>query len=211
MPRKTINIYDGDDFERLAELRTEVSIAERALLEAQVEAARDGVAAPARGGDDQPDAAKAAITAASDALKIARDAFDAFVDVAAERAVPWELHSIGFEAWSELVDAHPPRQVDGEGDDAGKKVDHPEDGGWGVNSKTFSKALLLFVDPEDPEEHRTVTKIGDAPLTDLPKRLKRLSHGQVESLWITAFALNTGGIGDPKAQRYSTGQRSSES
>jgi hypothetical protein len=211
MPRKTINIYEGDDFERLADLRTEVNIAERALFEAQTEAAREVISSPARGGDDQPDLAKTAVADASVALEKARAAFDAFVDLAAERAEPWELHNIGYEAWLELVAAHPARQVDGEGDDAGKQVDDPADSGWGVNTVTFGKALLLFADPEDPQEHRTVTKIGDAPLTELPKRLRRLSLGQFESLWITAFMLNTGGVDDPKAQRYSTGPRSSES
>jgi hypothetical protein len=189
MPRKTIVIYEGDDFETLADLRNEVAIAERAAELAK------GV--PSRLGDAEPDAVQAA-----------RDAYDAFVDVAASRAEAWELHSIGHEAWRDLLGKHPARQVDGEKD--GEKVDHPADDGWGVNTETFGKALLLFVDTED-DEHRTVTKLGDAELATLPKRLRRLSQGQFDTLWITAYTLNTGGVADPKASRYSPAPRSNES
>lgn len=191
MPRKTINIYAGDDFDRLTELQATVRVAERAALR-PTETAREG--------DDDPDA-----------LQAAKDAFDAFVDEAASRAEAWELTSIGHEAWRDLIAAHPPRKVDGEGDDEGKKVDHPEDVGWGFDTETFGKALLLFVDPEDPS-HRTVTRLGDAEVgTVLSSRLRRLSQGQFDTLWITAHQLNTGGVSDPKLQRYSTGPRSSAS
>lgn len=191
MPRKTITIYEGDDFERLTDLQAEVARAERAASLAS---------SPTRLGDADPSA-----------VQDARDAFDAFVDVAASRAEAWELHSIGFEAWQKLLADHPARKVtEGEGDDA-KEVTHPDDAGWEVNTSTFGKALLLFVDAEDPE-HRTVAKLGDAEVgTVLPKRLRRLSQGQFDTLWITAHALNTGGVSDPKLARYSTGPRSSES
>jgi hypothetical protein len=189
MPRKTITIYDSDDFERLGELRTEVSIAEREALSAKT---------PARFGDDIPDA-----------VRLAKDAYDAFVDEAAARADAWELHSIGHEAWRDLVAAHPPRKVKTE-DDPPKEVDHPEDAPFGVDTETFGKALLTFVDPDD-DEHRTIAKIGDMVPTDLAKRLRRLSVGQFDTLWVTAFYLNTGGVADPKATRYSTGPRSDDS
>lgn len=190
MPRKTITIYDGDDFERLGELQAEVRRAE-------LRAGDDS--GPRRMGDDEPDA-----------VAEAKAAFDEFVDVAADRAESWVLESIGHEAWRDLVTAHPARTVtEGEGAEA-KEVTHPDDDGWGVNTETFGKALLLFVDPED-DEHRTVTKIGDAELSTLPKRLRRLSQGQFDTLWVTAHALNTGAVNDPKALRYSTAPRSTES
>jgi hypothetical protein len=189
MPRKTIVIYDGDDFERLADLRNEVGVAERAAELASGMSSRLGDATP-------------------DGVQAARDAYDSFVDVAAGRAEAWELHSIGHEAWRDLLAAHPARQVDGED---GKKVEHPEDASWGVNTESFGKALLLFVDPEDGD-HRTVAKLGDAePGTVLPKRLRRLSQGQFDTLWITAYGLNTGGVADPKASRYSIAPRLNES
>lgn len=188
MPRKTITIYEGDDFERLIELQAEVNRTELRALDAAEPSKRFG--------DDEPDA-----------VAMAKAAFDDFVDEAAERAESWVLETIGWEAWTDLLEEHPAREVDG---DDGKKVEHPDDAGWGFNTKTFGKALLLFVDPED-NEHRTVTKIGDADLATLGKRLRRLSRGQFETLWITAHQLNTGGVNDPKALRYSTAPRSNES
>jgi len=190
MPRKTIVIYEGDDFEKLADLRTEVAIAERA--------ANDTRTSP-RFGDDEPDP-----------VRLAKDAYDAFVDVAAERADAWELHSIGHEAWRDLLVAHPPRKVTVKVEGEDKEVDHEDDDPFGVNVETFGKALLLFVDPED-NEHRTVAKISDEPPADLGKRLRRLSLGQFDTLWLTAYSLNTGGVADPKSARYSTGPRSSAS
>jgi hypothetical protein len=178
MSRKTtILIYDGDDFERLAELRREVDVAERQAINAP----------PLRMGDDPADPAQEA-----------KAAYDAAVDEAAERAEEWEIHPIGHEEFRALLKDHPPRKVDGED---GKQVDHPDDETIGVNTETFGKALLLFVDGEDPEV-RTIVRPELDP-TALRKRLKRLSAGEFDSIWVAAFFLNNGAVTDPKLSKFS--------
>ena len=194
MPRKaTIYLYDGDDMERMADLRRAVDIAER-----QAEAA-SLLVAPRRMGDDLPDN--------SASVQEAQSAFDAFVDEAVERAEAWELHAIGFEEFRTLLKNHPPRKVSEMVDGEERETTDPEDvymgpnGRFEINSETFPKALLLFVDPDDVE-HRTV----HAPFTDaeaLRKRVRRLSAGEFESLWFAAYTLNEGGVADPLALRYS--------
>lgn len=190
MPRTTIPIYADGDFERLAELRQRVGVAQRQALAAKAE--------PRRFGD--ADTSDAAITEAE-------AAYDAFVDQAAERAEEWIVESIGHEEWRALLLAHPPRKVT-QGEDA-KQADHPDDAEWGFNTETFGKALLLWVDPEDGE-HRTVQKAGDIDLSGLARRVKRLSAGQFETLWATAYGLNMGGIRDPKLARFSLGDPRSD-
>lgn len=179
MPRKTIHIYADDDLEKMRELRVELALAERDAAKPK---------APARVGDD----------AGPDVVREKREALDKAIDAAADRAHAWVVQSIGYEAWRELLKAHPPRKVDGED---GKQVDHPDDEQFGVNTETFGKALLLFVDPED-EEHRTVVEMTDGELTALGKRLRRLSEGQFFEAWYTAYSLNVGGFADPKLASY---------
>ncbi|TQK73361.1 hypothetical protein [Nocardioides sp. SLBN-35] len=187
MPRKTVLIYADGDFEKLAELRQRVGIAERNHESA--------TRAPRRFGDEDTTATE---------VEEAHAAFDEGIDQAAERAEEWIVESIGFEQWRELLAAHPAREIQiGEGDQAETVVD-PRDDDWFVNTDTFPKALLLWVDPEDGE-HRTIQKAGDIDLGGLGRRLRRLSEGQFETLWATAWALNKGGISDPKALRFSTG------
>ena len=202
MPRKTIAIYDGDDYEVLAEKHLAVKIAERNLT-----AKRLGqVAGNARWGDDDVDESKQA-QAEVDAAK---DEYDAFEEAAAARAEKWVLQSIGHKAWRDLVEAHPARKVtEGEGDEA-HEVDHPDDADFGVDTTTFPEALLLFVDPKDGN-HRTVKQAGDVDLGQLAARVDRLSQGETDTLWMTAYHLNTGGVADPKASRYSIAPKSSES
>ena len=200
MPRKaTIYLYDGDDMERMADLRRAVDIAER-----QAETASLPMVVPRRLGDDEPESSA---TAQETAAQEARDAFDAFVDEAVERAEAWELHAIGFEEFRTLLKNHPPRKVSEMVDGEERETTDPEDvymgpnGRFEINSETFPKALLLFVDPDDVE-HRTV----HAPFTDaeaLRKRVRRLSAGEFESLWFAAYTLNEGGVADPLALRYS--------
>lgn len=187
MPRKTVLIYADGDFEMLAELRQKVAIAER-----NHDAA---TRAPRRFGDEDSTTAD---------VEAAEAAYDAAVDQAAERAEEWVVESIGWEEWRDLLAAHPPREIRvGDGGQAEMVLD-PADADWGVNIETLPKALLLWVDPEDGE-HRTIQKAGDVDLGGLGRRIRRLSEGQFETLWATAWALNKGGISDPKAVRYSTG------
>ena len=192
MPRKTVLLYADGDFEQLAELRTRVGIAERNAIKAE------GV--PRRLGDEDDTSAE---------VEAARAAYDEFVDIAAERAEEWIVESIGHEDWRDLLIAHPMRKVNENGPDGPTEVDHPVDNEWGFNVETFGKALLLWADPED-ETHRTIQKAGDVALVGLARRIKRLSAGQFETLWATAYALNTGGVTDPKSGRYSLGAAKSD-
>lgn len=196
MPKATIPIYADDDFERLAELRTEVSIAERRVEAARM-SAEESPGANRRDGDDEPDA----VQVAKDALKVSQDAFNAFVGEAAERAEMWVLKPIGHEEFRDLLRDHPPRKAtEGEGEDR-KEVTHPDDADWGFNAETFPKALLLFVDPDD-DEIRTVVEPSFDTEAAFRKRVKRLSKGQFESMWTTAYMANEGGIADPKLARF---------
>lgn len=196
MPRATIPIYHDDDFERLSELRMEVSIAERRLEAARKEA-DEAPRSTARAGDDEPDA----VAEAKAALAAAQQAFNDHVDEASERAEMWTLKPIGHEEFRELLKAHPPRKVmEGEGDDR-KEVTHPDDRGWELDTSTFPKALLLFIDSEDDEIRTVVEPKFDTPGA-LAKRVRRLSKGEFESMWTTAYMANEGGVADPKLSRF---------
>lgn len=185
-------IWARGDQDRLADLRREVDIAER---KAQAEQA----GSPLRVGDEAPAKVPAYVQAA-------KDAFDAAVDEATERAEEWLLEPIGHEEWRELLKAHPARKVTGED---GKETTHPDDQGFEVNTETFPKALLTYTDPEDPEI-RTVTAPEFETDAALRRRLKRLSGGEFDSLWLTAYQANTGAPVDPKLLRFSPTPRSSE-
>lgn len=193
----TIPLYRGDDREKMAELLKAAHIAERRVTLAKIEAEQDQ-ATPARYGDDELPSTK--VAEAEVALQAARDAYDEYVDKAAERAEEWELHTIGHEDFRALLADHPPRKItEGEGDEA-KQVTHPDDADWGFDTSKFGKALLLFRDPEDVE-NRTIHK----PALDadaLEKRIKRLSAGEFEEFWVIAEQMNSGRIADPKAVRF---------
>lgn len=187
-PRQsTVLIYDGDDFERLAELRRQVALAESAERTAEA-------AGTARAGDD-----------ASSEVQERRDAFDAFVEEAATRAEEWVLHPIGWQEFRDLLAEHPPRK---EVDDDGAEQVIEEDAPFGVNTETFPKALLTFVD-EDDDEIRTIGKPEFATDKERARRLKRLSEGEFETLWVRAWGLNRGVIADPKLSIYSLGSQTS--
>lgn len=118
-PRTTsVVIYQGDDLERLAELRRAVTRAEAAA-----------VGAPLRGGDEVPG-------------QVEKDAYDTFVDEAAGRAVQVDMQTIGSTRFADLMLAHPPRMVEAEDG----QVVHEDDEPFGVNTLTFGKALLSYRD-----------------------------------------------------------------
>lgn len=186
----TVPLYDGDDFEEITDLRRAVVVAERQAAEAR----SDGTA---RAGDDDAD------------VQAAKDAFDAFVVEAAERAEMWVLTPIGHGEYRELLREHAPRKVTvkSTGDDGVERdveETHPEDVMFGVNVDTFGRALLSFVDPDD-DEVRTVAEPVFASEADRRRRLKRLSAGEFDTLWIRAKSLNEGLIQDPKLAMYSSG------
>lgn len=206
--KTTVPIYHGDDFERMAELRREIDIAERKLEAAKTEAEESPV--NLRVGDEDNRVAEA-----KELLAAARAEFSSFVDEAAERADNWVLQPIGHEEFRELLKAHPPRKVT-ETDDEGieHEVTHPDDAGWAlvlqgaeVNTEAFPKALLTFVDPED-DEIRTVVEPFDSVIA-LRKRVKRLTAGEFDTMWVRAYLLNTGGVADPKTSDFYDGPRRS--
>lgn len=185
MPRKphtiTVPMYDGDDWERLNDLRRRVSIAEakaRTETAGSVRRVGDDLIEP----DDHPDVIEA------------RAAYEAFVDEAADRAEMWVLAPIGHGEYRELLKAHPPRT---EKDDEGKESVHAEDAQHGFNTETFPTALLSFVD-EDDDEIRTILEPEFATAAERKRALKRLSSGEFDTLWIRADGLNQKVAIDPK-------------
>lgn len=175
-----IPIYDGDDLDRLSDLRRAWEIAKRNA--AMAETVR-------RVGDDTT-------TAVTDAEQAYRD----FEAEAAERAELWQLRHIGHAEFRALLRDHPPRQNDkGELD--------PEDAPFGVNVETFGQPLLTYVDPDDPDIRTVVAPHEGAALK---KRLKQLSAGEFDTLWVNAFQVNTGGVANPKAGISSTGSPSTD-
>lgn len=200
----TVVLYQGDDMDRLAELKRKVDLAERMLEQALADAADR----PARVGDD----AAENVVAAREAKAQSEAEFDAFVDEAAERALSIEIHTIGREFFRDLVAAHPPRLVpkpvappaDGEDAPAPEMVEHEDDAGWGVNAETFPVALLTFRKmDEEGDEPELVTTIAQ-PEFKTEAKVKRfvnreLSEGDFDRLWQAAYLLNRTPTQDPKA------------
>ena len=205
MPKKTVPILVDGDQERLDELDRAVQVAAR-KAQAVALRAKASAGTPLRGGDEIP---AEEITKAEASLQAAQDAFDAFLDEAAERAEDWILESIGHEEFRDLLKDNPIRTITTTKEDGStsEEID-PEDKAWGVNTETLPKLLILFADPEDPDI-RTVAevKVGRTNIAKDPaalrKRVKRLSAGQFEKLFAEALLLNRAGVSDPKFNRFS--------
>ncbi|MGZ8723174.1 MAG: hypothetical protein ACXWYG_03915 [Aeromicrobium sp.] len=191
-PREAeVVIYQGDDLARLAELRQAAESARR-LVEAHETAANDGAA---RMGD-------------APSAEAEQDAYDAFVEEAADRALVVKLRAIGRRRFRALMAAHPPRQVevtrtDENGVERTVTETHPDDAPYEVDTEVFPEALLTYVDSEDPD-YRTIaapefkgSKSAQAFIDD------ELSEGDFDGMWITAYYLNRSPSADPKARRYS--------
>ena len=178
----SIPIYQGDDAERLAELRMAVAVAERQATQAQ--------GGPRRGGDPSP----------SEDVKAAQDAYDAFVDEAAERAAEVVVRHIGSRRFRELVAGHPPRMVkDAEGND----VVHDDDTDYDVNIETFPRALLTFAEAGE-DGIRTIVSPEFKSRKALEDFLDdELSDGILTQIFVTAYWHNRSGATDPKEFRYS--------
>lgn len=180
----TVVIYQGDDLEHLAEL---YRAAERAEA-----AAKAAAKAPLRGGDEVPTA------------QTERDAYNAAVDEAAERALVVTLTAIGRTRWRNLLAEHPARthEVDGKAE----TID--DDQVYEVDTETFPMALLTYsrdgvrtadVDPGISEAELRVFLEDEA------------AEGDFERLWTTAYWLNRSVGSDPKDSKFSTAsQRSDE-
>ena len=172
----TCVIYQGDDLERLAELRREVDVAQRQAEQASK--------APRRGGDEIPSA------------QAAQDAYDAFVDEAAERAVEVHVTALRRKRFRKLMAEHPPRKVDGE---KGKEP-HPDDEVYDVNVETFGEVFLPL----------SITSPAFDTPDDLEDFIDELSDGDYDRVFSTAYWLNRAPGGDPKATRYSPASLNSD-
>ena len=197
----TIPIYQGDDSERLAELRMAVAVAERqVMLKRQQWEDSQRSAAPRRRGDDTPTAES--VEKAETAAQDARNAYDAFVDEAAERAVEVVVRAIGRRRFRELVTAHPPRT---EKNDKGEDVTHADDAEYGVDMETFPPALLTFAESGE-EGVRTIVKPDE--VTKSPGALRDfldddVTEGDYERIFTVAYWINRAPGSDPKELRYS--------
>lgn len=174
-PRTTaVIIYQGDDLERLGELRMAAETADRIARQAK---------GSARVGDEV-------------SAQPAKDAYDDFVREAAERATVVTLTIIGNRRFRELRKEHPAREtvVDG------AVVVHEDDAEFDVNTETFPDALLTYrdqgrqtiVDPEFPTRQAVQDFLDDD-----------ISEGDYERLWVAAYWLNKALGSDPKALVYS--------
>lgn len=176
-PRSATKVlYQGDDMARLSELKRKVDHAKRVTEESA-----------SRLGDDF----EAAVTTA-------QSEYDEFVNQAAERAVEVVVNTIGRRRFVELVEKHPPREVDSEPDEKGetRKVEHPDDQGYGVNTETFGRALLTFRDGD----YVTLAEPKFSSVREAEDFVDdELSEGDYEELWLLAYFLNRGPSSDPKA------------
>lgn len=208
-PRTTkVDILQGDDNERLADLYHDVQVAEQRAREA----VDRGV--PRRSGDEAP----------TDEVTKAKAAMRAFAEEAADRAVTVRLRDIGRGRFRDLRREHEPRKVKRVVDGEEIEVTHEDDQRFinaaqsmmdvtvhGVNTETFPEALLRYVDKDDPEV-RTILE----PSFNTEKERNRflddeLSEGAFERLWTAAFFLNAQGGNDPKAGiAFATSQTSGE-
>lgn len=196
-------IYQGDDLATLADLRQAAAVAERkAEIELNIAQARARAEAPRRIGEMSPEDPQVAYDAA---VKPSQDAYDAFVDEAAERAVVWTVQAIGRKAFRVLMLAHPPRTVETVEDDAKVEKPHEDDASWGVNVETFPEALLTYAEGDD----RTLVEPEFESSADRQKWLDRLAEGDFEKMWATAYQLNRAVSADPLASRFSPAPQSS--
>lgn len=214
-------IYQGDDYERLVEMRKRVDVAERVAAEEIERASEKARTENARSGDLDP--IVEARKQAEAEVKPLRDEYDALVAEAAERALEIRVRHIGPKRFAQLVLEHPPRTVTEERPAATEgepptlvEVVHPDDRLWSVNTETFPWALLQYVDPEtlDPDNPDDEVRTIVDPRFDNERRLQRfledeVPEGEFDQIWVKAFLVNRQPSADPKASTYSTGSRTS--
>lgn len=180
-------LYKGDDYARLAELRKVADAAQRVYEQAKE-------AGTLRGGDAGP--------------KTEKDAYDAFVAEAAERATLVRIQALGRRQWRSLVDENPARRELRVLDDAKQEVVHDDDADYGVNTSTFPDKILTYRDPTR-EEMRTIVEPDFPTAAALTDWLDNLSGGEFDRLWVTAFYLNREPGIDPFVTTFSAISRES--
>lgn len=188
-------LYQGDDEEHIYELRTQLIIAQADLTGALQRTS----GSPKRLGEPEGGADVEKLRGAVDAAQVE---LDTFIDQAAGRAEEFRVQAIGRSAFRDLRHAHPARKVSETIDGEERLVVHPDDQQWAVNTDTFGRALLAFVDRDD-DDHRTLVApvLTEQQLTKLLDR--ELAEGNFVKLWQTAYGLNASVGADPKAWRSS--------
>ncbi len=157
----TVVLFQGDDIDEARKLNT--AVREAAILAK--------TAGPKRIGDDTP------------TLTDAAKAYDAFVAEAAERGVKVEIQAVGRKVWRELLEKHPPRQIDEVEAGEVSKVTHPEDAGWGFNFQTLADDLVPA---------SVVDKVSFSEAW-----LDMLSDAEWSQIYRAALQLNRGAAPDP--------------
>lgn len=173
-------IYQGDDLQRLTDLRRDAEVKQRIADRPRAETARAG--------DDATPQADA---------QAARDAYDAFVAEAAGRAVTVEVHALPRKKFRGLMADHAPRKVDGED---GTQVTHADDAPFDVNVDTFGEPFLVasIFDPQFDSKAEAVDFLDS------------LSEGEFDTLFAAAYLLNRSPIADPRSSRYSNASLSTD-
>lgn len=184
-----VPIYKGSDLAKLAELDQAAKAAMR-RAEQPIQDSRFG---------DVP---------LSVVAQEAKDAYDAFVREAAERAEIVRVEALGRRQWRDLLDEHAPRRVTRLISGSQTEVVHEDDEDLGVNLKTFPDALLTFVDPLRPDMRTIVAPEFPTAAARL-EWLDELSGGDFDRLFLTAFNLNGSLGGDPKETTYGSTPTSS--
>lgn len=204
---ETVPIYQGDDAAKLADLRRALSVAEAKAAHEIEGAVRASRSQNLRDGDADP-VAEVRDRVEAEVAK-AQAALDAFLPEAAERALGVTIRALGSRRFREIVADHPARKVTRKVGDTEEEVVHEDDAPFGVNTETFPRALLTFVDSEDTSvrtilepEFKGSREIGD--FVD-----DELTEGNMDRLWIAAFALNRSQGADPKAEMSLLASRSS--
>ena len=200
----SLTIYQGDDLAALADLRMAAEVERRKNEQAREDAeerARESEKSEARAGDDE-------VVGTFEVCTDAQDAYDAFVDEAAERAVVVTVRLIGRKRFADLCDAHPARMVtqtveptEAEPVPQSREVPHEDDEGFGVNvsPEAFPTALLTLRD----DDVHTIIEPEFKNAADLRDFLdNEISDGDFATLWMMAYSLNRSGSLDPKATRY---------
>jgi histone H3/H4 len=222
-------IYQGDDMERMAELRRAAENAKK-VAQVELDLAKAAVQVAARRIGDEAPTAEEAERAFEEATRPTQEAFNAFVTEAAERALEVRFRYIGWRRFAQLVAEHPPRmvtdtreiQVPAEGADPDdpdaemvtktvtEEFVHDDDGApFNANTETLFPALLAYV-AEDKPEIRTIVEPEFETAAEVLEFVEdELSEGDGERIAIQAFLLNRNAGADPKAQMYSTGSPSS--
>ena len=172
-PRQAVVlIYQGDDIDRLADLRNAIERAAR------------GDALLKRMGDE------------SGSLSEALHAYDAFLDEANERAVKITITALRGDAYRDLIAQHPPRQP--VKDESREVVEEwPGDEERGFNLDTVAEPLIFATLQRSAEVARAN---GEEPQEFDTGDVGELSNADFNRLFADIVGLNDGSGPDPKAR-----------